>query len=277
MERRQLKGWALGFGFYAVVAALFAVQKFLLYASHGKPFGLHDAVITCLGIYTWAALTPVIFFVARRHPLDGPSLNRSILAHVLTLLVVVPIDMGVYVLLDEAFRGLTWGEDPPSLGARFLKLLAWGGPGDILWYAGVVAVSHATSSHEKLRQGEIRLERGYDQVRATVAVAGSRILDAALRDPRPLRNEDAYYVASMHLAHTPRGLRLVQVDPELELERAERGRPLLAGFEAAAWGCQGARPSYPVSASFTLARVTLPALRYLCRPDVLAFEGSERV
>jgi hypothetical protein len=32
-----------------------------------------------------------------------------------------------------------------------------------------------------------------------------------------------------------------------------------------------------VAASFTLASVTLPALRYVCRPDVLAFEGSERV
>ncbi len=159
MDRRQLKAWALGFGFYTVVAALFTVQKLLLYSSHGKPFGVHDAVLTCLGIYTWAALTPIIFYVARHHPLDGPVRGRSVVAHTLTLLVLVPIDMGVYVLLDELLRGLTWGESPPSLGARFLKLLAWGGPGDILWYAGVVAVSHATSSHEKLRQGEIRASR----------------------------------------------------------------------------------------------------------------------
>lgn len=128
-----------------------------------------------------------------------------------------------------------------------------------------------------LRPGEIRLERAYDRIRATVAVAGEPILDVSLRDPKPLRNEDAYYVTSMHLAHTPRGLRLVQVDPEFELERAERGRPLLAGFEPAGWGCDGARPSYPVSAFFTLATVKLPALRFVCRPEVLAFEGSERV
>jgi len=37
------------------------------------------------------------------------------------------------------------------------------------------------------------------------------------------------------------------------------------------------RPSHPVSASFTTAAVTLPALRYVCRPDVLAFVGTERV
>ena len=128
-----------------------------------------------------------------------------------------------------------------------------------------------------LRPGEVRLERAYDRIRATVAVAGEPILDVELRDPKPLRNEDAYSVASMHLAHTPRGLRLIQVDPDFELERAERGRPLLAAFDAGGWSCDGARPSYPVSALFTLATVTLPALRYVCRPDVLAFEGSERV
>jgi hypothetical protein len=128
-----------------------------------------------------------------------------------------------------------------------------------------------------LSPGEIRLERAYDRIRAVVAVTGEPILDASLCDPAPLRSEDAYYVASMHLAWTPRGLRLVQVDPDYELQRAERGRPLLAGFDAAGWDCAGARPSHPVSASFTLGSLTLPALRYLCRPEVLAFEGSERV
>jgi hypothetical protein len=140
-----------------------------------------------------------------------------------------------------------------------------------------VAAELATSWGYALRPGEVRLERAYDRIRATVAVASEQILDVSLRDPKPLRNEDAYYVASMHLAHTPRGLRLVQVDPEFELERAERGRPLLAGFASSGWSCDGARPSYPVSAFFTLATVTLPTLRYVCRPEVLAFEGSERV
>jgi hypothetical protein len=48
-------------------------------------------------------------------------------------------------------------------------------------------------------------------------------------------------------------------------------------FDAEAWGCAGARPSAPVSGSFSIADVTLPALRYACRPEVLAFLGTERV
>jgi hypothetical protein len=129
----------------------------------------------------------------------------------------------------------------------------------------------------RLRAGAIHLDRSYHEIRAAVRCADRPILEAALRDPMPLRSHDAYYVASMHLAHTPRGLRLVQVDPEFEVERAERGRPVIAGFDAAGWSADGVRPTHPVSASFSLAAVTLPALRYVCRPDVLAFEGTERV
>jgi hypothetical protein len=109
------------------------------------------------------------------------------------------------------------------------------------------------------------------------SLGGATVLDLELRDPSPLQSADLYYVANVNLADTPRGLRLIQVDPDFEIERAERGRPVVRHFDAAAWGAPGVRPSFPVSASFSSASVTLPALRYVCRPDVLAFERSERV
>jgi hypothetical protein len=128
-----------------------------------------------------------------------------------------------------------------------------------------------------LALGAPRLARGYDEIRASVELGGATVLELALRDPMPLRNADAYYVASVHLARTPRGLRLVQVDPEFDVARAERGRPLVQRFDADAWGCTGARLSAPLSGSFSIADVTLPALRYACKPEVLAFLGTERV
>jgi hypothetical protein len=128
-----------------------------------------------------------------------------------------------------------------------------------------------------LRPGNIALERGYDRSCAQVTASGEAILDLVMEDPQPLRAEDAYHVANMHLARTPNGLRLVQVDPDFEVERVERGRPRIRRFDAAAWNSVGVRPSHPVSALFTVGDVTLPVLRYVCRPDVLAFEGSERV
>jgi hypothetical protein len=128
-----------------------------------------------------------------------------------------------------------------------------------------------------LAPGAPRLARSYDEIRAQVVVGGAPVLELAIRDPMPLRNADAYYVASVHIAHTPRGLRLVQVDPDFDVARAERGRPLIDRFHAEAWSCAGVRPSAPVSGSFSIADVTLPALRYVSKPEVPAFLGTERV
>ena len=128
-----------------------------------------------------------------------------------------------------------------------------------------------------LRSGEVVRSRGYDRVRATVDLAGARVLDLTLGQPSPLAPGDIHYVASMHLAQTPRGLLLVQVDPEFEVSRAERGEPLVSAFDAEAWGSPGLHPSFPVSASFSVATLTLPALRFACRPELLAFQGTERL
>ncbi len=127
------------------------------------------------------------------------------------------------------------------------------------------------------RQGEVVIHRAYDRIRATVALTGKPILEVSLRDPVRLGTSDVYYVANMNLAHTPRGLRLLQIDPDYQVERAERGVAILDWFDAAAWHSEGVRPSYPVVASFSVATVTLPRLRYVCRPEVLAFHGTERV
>jgi hypothetical protein len=69
----------------------------------------------------------------------------------------------------------------------------------------------------------------------------------------------------------------VQVDPDYDTERAERGRPVIRSFNAEAWNGVGVRPSHPVTALLTVGAVTLPSLRYVCKPDFLAFEGSEWV
>jgi hypothetical protein len=141
------------------------------------------------------------------------------------------------------------------------------------------AAASALSSRWGFRtlHGEVRLRRFYDQVEAEVAVGGEVVLAIGLRDPEPLAAADVQYVASMHLASTPRGLRLVQVDPTFTVERAERGEPLIEAFDGEAWGVPDLDPSYPISASLTTGTMTLPQLRYLCRPDVWAFDGTEKV
>jgi len=128
-----------------------------------------------------------------------------------------------------------------------------------------------------LAPGAVTLRRQYDAVDLRVVVDGRVAAAATARDPDPLAPTDVQYIANMNLARTPRGLRLVQVEPSYEIRRAERGRPHVDAFDGAAWGDARIRPVCPVSASITVADVTLPPVRFVCRPDVLAFEGTESV
>jgi hypothetical protein len=123
--------------------------------------------------------------------------------------------------------------------------------------------------------GQIELHRYYDSVRAAVTADGRCILDIVVSDPDPLSAADVQYAPNMNLAHTPRGLRLVQVEPRYQVHRVERGRPRAVAFEGVAWGDGRVQPVYPVSASLAVADVTFPRIRYVCRPDVLAFDGTE--
>ena len=124
---------------------------------------------------------------------------------------------------------------------------------------------------------DVTLERLYHGTFGRVVVDGRTVLDVALMAPQPLSGDDLQYTDTMHLAHTPSGLRLVQVEQTYEFGRAERGKPVLSAFEADAWGEPRLQPTYPVSASSAGADVTFHPVRFVCRPDVTAFEGTERV
>ncbi len=127
------------------------------------------------------------------------------------------------------------------------------------------------------RHGGVLLRRAYDAAWLEVARAGHTILALEGMDPEPLLPVDVHYSVTLNLADTPRGLRLVQVEPEIEVARAERLRPRLLSFHPEAWGDRHLDPYHPVSASVVSARITLPPIRFLCRPDVLAFEGTEKI
>jgi hypothetical protein len=125
--------------------------------------------------------------------------------------------------------------------------------------------------------GEVELVRHYDRVDLSASVAGTDAMELHGANPDPLGLSDVQHSVTMTLADTPRGLRLVQVEPEYEPTRVERLRPRLRHFDVSAWGEPLLTPVHPVAASVSLASITIPPLRYVCRPDVAAFEGTESV
>jgi hypothetical protein len=125
------------------------------------------------------------------------------------------------------------------------------------------------------RAGGVDVQRSYDRKRATVALDERTVLDVEAVDPVPLRPSDVQWISNMHIAHTPRGLRLVQVDPSYDVVRAERARPVVHAFDGAAWGEPAIVPTSPIAASISTATITLPRIRFLCAPDQPAFFGTE--
>ena len=130
-----------------------------------------------------------------------------------------------------------------------------------------------------VQPGHVRLDRHFDGTTAEVLVDGRPVLSVRGTDPEPLGPGDVAYSTAVTLAHTPRGLRLVQVEYDLAAERAERLRPLpLGAFDAVRLGAHPSiDPWYPVSASIAVGTLTLHPLRYVCRPDELAFTATEPV
>jgi hypothetical protein len=131
-------------------------------------------------------------------------------------------------------------------------------------------------------QAEVFLRRYYDRVVGTVNVDGRNVLDVSLIDPEAISGGDIQYVANMNLARVRYDdgevkPRLVQVDPEFTFHRAERGRPKCTAFDAKACGEERLVPTHGVSASYAVCDIQMPKIRYVCDPDVLTMQGTEKV
>lgn len=121
----------------------------------------------------------------------------------------------------------------------------------------------------------VETSRHYDHAYAKVEREGKTVLSLDVRDPDPLKPEDIQWFATMNLAMTPSGSRLVQCDYDYETKRAERGRAAVHAFDAEAWGDSFIVPTYPVAGSLAIADVRFPRIRYICNPEELALTGTE--
>jgi len=125
------------------------------------------------------------------------------------------------------------------------------------------------------------LEKRYDRIHARVARGDEALLDMTLLNPEPISGNDLQYLAGLNLARMARNgteeTRLIQVDPDFTFRSADRGQPHLETFVAAAWGVGDARTIHPVSASYAVADITMPAVRYLVDPVKSPLTAVERV
>lgn len=128
--------------------------------------------------------------------------------------------------------------------------------------------------------GEVSVVLRHDRVIGRASVGGKTVLEIEEIDRDSISGGDIQYIASMHLCRNKDDGKsvLVQVDPEYVFIRAERGRPHVVALDTAAFRAGGhLRVTWPIAASFAIADVTLPRLRYTCNPELPALQGTIKV
>ncbi|MCW0212984.1 MAG: acetoacetate decarboxylase family protein [Pseudonocardia sp.] len=124
-------------------------------------------------------------------------------------------------------------------------------------------------------EADVRLRVGHDRISGWASVAGAGCFDVELEDPTPIASGSVYYAPSMNLARTPRGTKLLQVDPEYLVKTVARGGAQVRHRPGAV--DDRLAPTWPISATFATVDITLPAIRFVCDPDLPAAQGTENV
>ena len=124
---------------------------------------------------------------------------------------------------------------------------------------------------------EVDFRHSFDGTDVSVIFESSIIFEAACLDPEPMGNSDVQYSGTLNLAHTPKGLRLVQLEADHVASQVERLSSRLMSFDGEAWGNSLLDPYTVVSASLAYETVTFLPVRFVCKPEELAFTGTESV
>lgn len=122
---------------------------------------------------------------------------------------------------------------------------------------------------------DVRLLVGHDRIAGWAGVGDTGCFDAELEDPTPIASGSVFYAPSMNLARTPLGVKLLQVDPEYLVKSVARGLPQVRHHVGPV--DDRLAPTWPISASFATVDITLPAIRFVCDPDVPAAQGTDTV
>jgi hypothetical protein len=152
---------------------------------------------------------------------------------------------------------------------------------------GAVASTEAAAKELRARwglpveAGEVKFLRRHDRVMGTVAKAGKTILDCALVDPQPVSGTDVQYINWVAAANAPLDGQtqpmLIQVDPKYTFYKAERGKPQVNAFDAAAWNAGAITLADAIVGTCCTVDTDLPRIRFVMDPLKPVFQGTRRI
>lgn len=154
LQRPRVR-WALVLGFWTLVGIFYVGRYCILNYLDGKPIESNWIIMTFVGWWMWVLQTPIIWYLARKYPLDRPERKwRNISLHVLSALVILSLPVIPYSLLFSVLSPSV--EFDTTFANTFQRVLVGTLPFDLLIYLSVVGIAHAYEYYRKFRQRALR-------------------------------------------------------------------------------------------------------------------------
>jgi two-component sensor histidine kinase len=155
---RRLRGFLLSTGLATAIGLLFAAQWVINGSVVGNPVAWSYALAWVLpDWYLWAALCPLVFALAARFPVGGPSWPHRVMVHVALGTLVSLAHAGLFALV--AWR-LPWASIAHlSLGLLVVNLVRKKCLTNLLVYGALVGIEHALAFRRREAERTLRASR----------------------------------------------------------------------------------------------------------------------
>ena len=148
--------WGLCLAFWTCLGLFNVTQSYVHHYHTGRPMVWSGVLVSAFtDWWLWAALTPLILYLARRFPLESPAWGRHLLLHAAAgaaaaLTVASCLAGALHVGGPPAYRGLAFAD-------LFRMLILGPNLLPFLWvYWAVVGLAHAWRYHQQFRERELQ-------------------------------------------------------------------------------------------------------------------------
>src|SRR5947209_482742 len=153
-QRRWLK-WTLFLAGWSLVGFFFALQEWFTYPSEKPPVTWARQLSSEMGFwYAWTALFPLIWWLARRFPIESARLGRRLLFHLPASALFALLQPFLHAVLAWILR--VFSEPLMVIVMRRVHTLFWDVQLGMAMYWLILIACHAIQYQARLRAGELK-------------------------------------------------------------------------------------------------------------------------
>jgi len=157
-DKNRYWNWVIGFGIWTIVGLSFGTRSYLQAQLNGSPVTFRETVPSyCIDFYIWGAVSPLIFMLCRRFPIERGAIARRFALYLGIGLIFV-LAITAITIPTTWYLGLTNTTTNPTLGILFNRLMT--NPfmlhQGFLAFWGTVVVAHAYEYYRQVQIGRTR-------------------------------------------------------------------------------------------------------------------------